>query len=370
MIDMDTSELDRELDRIKARVFIGTNAAFLGSLMCSMKFKWSETVQTAATDGVTVWWNPNHFMSLSKDQRVTVLLHELWHPARLHLHRRGSRDPHWWNQACDTVINNEMEAAGYIFDGIGLLNPDYIGMSEEDIYDLISQQPPPDSPCPFEDLIEPSKEVLQETINNVVRSVHEATQAGMSGSIPGSTTKIIKAYLKPVVPWERLLDKFIQELLEEDYSWSKPNRRYQDIYLPHRFQDEGKLQKLNYYLDVSGSISEEDVLRFNSEIKFIKERYNPEELNLIQFNTIIQREVTIKDSDSFEEVEIIGCGGTSLEPVREHIIESKPTAAIIFTDLYCEAMEELPIDIPIIWVIINNPFSTPPFGEFIRIGSS
>jgi predicted metal-dependent peptidase len=334
-----------------------------------MKFEWSSSYTTAATDGTTIWWNPDHFLKLSKDQRVTVLLHELWHIARLHTHRLGTRDRDYWNQACDIVINNEMQASGYVFDGIGLLDPTYAGMGEEEVYDLLYQQGDPNPNPEFTDLMEPDKEAMQETLNNVVRAMHEATQAGMAGSIPGCTTKVIQAYLKPVVPWERLLDRFIQELLDEDYSWSKPNRRYPDIYLPHRYQDEGKLQKLNYYLDVSGSIEEKDILRFNSEIKFIKDRYNPLELNLIQFDTVIQKEITITDSDSFKEVSIIGGGGTSLEPVRQHIMENKPTAAIIFSDLWCDPMEPLHQKIPIIWVIINNKTTKPKFGEFIRIGN-
>jgi len=360
------TDFDKELDKTKARVFIGTDAAFLGSLMCSMQFEWSNEIPTAATDGVKIIWNPEHFLGLSKDQRVTVLLHEIWHTARLHMHRRGNRDPAIWNMACDYVINNEMEDSGYIFNGIGLLDHSYDGMAEEDIYDQLVQNSP-ELPQEYADLLEPSKEALRDAINNVVRSIHEANQANMADSIPGCTTKYIQAYLKPVVPWERLLDRFIQDLFEEDYSWSKPNRRYPDIYLPHRYLDEGRLQKLNYYLDVSGSIEEKDLLRFNSEIKFIKERYNPEELNIIQFDTDIQKEITVTSSDSFKHVEIIGGGGTSLVHVRRHIIDSKPTAAIIFTDLECKPMKPLPKEIPIIWVVINNNWIKPAFGEYICI---
>ena len=364
---MDKAVLDKELDRTKARIFIGTSAAFLGPLMCSMKWEWDEQIKTAATDGATVWWNPTFFMELTKEHRITVLLHELWHTARLHMQRKGSRDSRLWNIACDYVINNDLVKAGHVFDGIGLVDPTYEGMAEEDIYSLLDQQKSLDEAFEYEDLREPSKEALREGIQNVVRAVQAAQQVGGAGSIPGNVLSTIDSYLTPVVPWERLLDRFMEDLLDEDYSWSRPNRRYPDIYLPHRFKDEGKLQKLNYYLDVSGSISNNDILRFNSEIRFIKEKYNPTELNLIQFDTDIRKVTVIKDSDRLTTLDIIGRGGTSLIPVREHIIDNKPTAAIIFSDLDCSPMRELPVDIPIIWVILNNPYAKPSFGTSIHI---
>jgi len=53
--------------------------------------------------------------------------------------------------------------------------------------------------------------------------------------------------------------------------------------------------------------------------------------------------------------------------VREWIIKNKPTAAIIFSDMYVRPMEELPFDIPIIWCVLNNPNATVPFGEVVHI---
>ena len=43
---------------------------------------------------------------LSKEERLFVILHELWHVAKLHSIRRESRDPRLWNIACDYHINN------------------------------------------------------------------------------------------------------------------------------------------------------------------------------------------------------------------------------------------------------------------------
>ena len=66
---MDSINIERELDRVKAAVFLGTNAAFFGSLMCTLEFVWDESTKTAATDGVHLFFNPDFFLSLTPDQR-------------------------------------------------------------------------------------------------------------------------------------------------------------------------------------------------------------------------------------------------------------------------------------------------------------
>ena len=372
----DLAMLQRELDRTKSQVFLGNNAAFLGSLMCGLTFIWDEKTKTAATDGVSLWWNPTWFLSLCQETRKTVLVHELWHPARLHMLRQGSRDMEIWNYACDILINNNLEDERYSFKDIewGWKDQNYSGWAEEDIYDdLISKgmKPPPQGafgdPSGGGDMQEPSDSSKHAAINNVVKAIHQAKLAGQAGSIPGDVEKIINKFLTPVIPWETLLYAFFTDLLDEDYTWARPNRRYSDLYLPSRFTDDGRLEHLAYYLDVSGSVSDHDVLRFNSEVKYIKETLNPVKLTLVQFDTRITQERIFTENDLFDEIVVVGRGGTSLRPVRQHIIDNKPTAAVIFSDLQCAPMEPIELDIPVLWVAVNSSGASVPFGKLIHI---
>ena len=119
-------------------------------------------------------------------------------------------------------------------------------------------------------------------------------------------------------------------------------------------------------MDVSGSISDHDILRFNSEVKFIKETFNPIKLTLVQFDTRISSEQTMTEDEPFDKIVVLGRGGTCLRPVRQHIIDNEPTAAIIFTDLYVAPMQELPIEVPIIWASTSTGISVP-FGKLIHV---
>lgn len=366
----DQQLLDREFDRTQAEVFIGKTAAFLGSLLCSMELIWDENTKTAATDGLRLWWNPNWFLSLSPEARKTVLVHELWHPGKLHALRQGTRDKLIWNQACDIRINNDLENDGYSFIGLEGCWKDqsYGDMVEEDIYDQLvksGQKPDPNKADMVSGIGESPNQ--NQILGNVVKAMQQATMAGQAGSIPGNTTKMVDKFLAPVVDWKAQLMTFFTDLLDTHHTWRRPSRRSTEIYLPSRVRDESRLTHLAYYLDVSGSITSKDVLRFNSEVKYIKDVLKPITLTLVQFDTMIRDVKVIEDHEAFDKIEIKGGGGTSLICVKKHIEEIQPTAAIIFTDLQVAPMEPLKYPIPVIWIGIHAAGKSVPFGKLIHI---
>lgn len=393
--DFDLQELTRLLDITKSQVFMSKGAAFFGPLMSYLNFVWTLDFKTAATDGVMFYWNPFWFLKLDPEVRKTVLMHELWHVARLHMIRCGTRNPRIWNYACDIRINNDLENVGYLFVGTKPWKDhsyDAGGTAaEEDIYDqLMAKQdnelaaliallgdawsgeaPDDDEEEDLGDMVDSGdvdQQAAADMVNAVVAATHQARISGHAGDIPGEVERMLKQFLAPIVPWEEQLQRFFFDLIEEDYSWARPNRRMLDIiYLPNRFEDEGKLDHLIYYLDVSGSITDGQVIRFNSEVKYIWDVLQPKKLTLVQFDTRITSETVFNEGDSFEELVVVGRGGTDLTPVREHMMEHRPTAAIIFSDLYCAPMEKLPFEVPTIWVAIDNKTTEIPFGTRINI---
>lgn len=373
-------QLMREYDRIQAQAFLGKSAAFFGSLLCSLKFSWQrEDCKTAQTDGIELQFNPDFFIWMCPDARETVLMHELWHVGLLHDVRRGSRDPGAWNEACDHYINLQLEADGYKFTGIEDCCKDsrYIGWVEEDIYDDLMKNPQKrrkPSGGIGDGLAGDMKPLSSGSsqgavVNNVVRAMQQQKLAGgtLAGQGAGRLQEVITQFLKPVVPWQQVLMDFFTDIDDTRYTWARPNRRYTDIYLPSLEDDEGRLRHLAYFEDVSGSISKADSLRFNSEVAYVKSQFNPKKMSLVTFDDVIQDEINITEEDSFEEIKITGRGGTSLIPVRDWIIKHKPTAAIIFSDMHVAPMQELPFDIPIIWVCLGNRSATVPFGELLHI---
>lgn len=406
---MNEQERQRALDKCMSKVFIGSNSAFLGSIMCALDFVWDSTIPTAATNGLKLWWNPDWFESMSEEARVTVMLHELWHPASLHMLRMGARDPKIWNYACDIRINNDLDNENRSFKGIEDCWMDHSydangKAAEEDIYDKLIKQakqtpqhgsfgdaggsgdmtPDPDASKPSEEEgdgtpggaggTQPHPSTIPLTpaeqarvVAQVVAAKQSANLANQAGSVPGCVEEYIKDFLSPVIPWERQLMKFFTDLSDEDYSWSRPNRRYSDIYLPTVVKDESRLEHLHFYFDVSGSVTDEQARRFGAEVKYIQEVIRPQKLTLIQFDTQIQHSRDYLEDEEFTGLTIHGRGGTSLACVHDHIEKHQPTAAIVFSDLYCGKMQKLKSEVPVVWVCIGNPQATVNFGDLIHI---
>lgn len=380
--ELDYQWLDRELDRTKTQVFLGKNAAFLGSIMCSLNFMWTTEFETAATNGINLFWNPHYFKALCPKGRISILVHELWHVALLHMLRRETRDSRIWNMACDTVLDNMMDLDGYIVDERLFPQPmfppgtegfldhaTYGTMPAEEIYDLMVQDPP-EPLWANQDLVEPGegeKDSINHAVVNIVVAAHHAGM--LAGDVPGSVTTLLNKFLQPKLPWEQLLQNFFSELGETDYSWARPNRRHPDVYLPGLVDKRSALEHVMYFEDASGSISDGDSTRFNSEFKYIKEQFQPEKLTKVQFDTKIQKVDVFLKEDPFEEIVVVGRGGTSLVCVRDYIIEHRPTAVVVFSDLYCEPMELLPpnLNIPIIWVCLNNVGAVVNQGQLVHL---
>lgn len=372
--DLDYHQLDRDLDWVKSRVFINNDAAFMGPLLCNLHFMWTTGIPTAATDGVRLWWNPYWFQELPKETRRTVLVHELWHPAGLDIIRRGDRLPRPWNWACDYRINDRLKKQGYTFQGWNaLLDPRFPEhMPPEDIYDQLMLEMGSDwanQSGDDEDMFEADPETIQQMINNFVQSSHSARMAGQGSCIPGDAELYLKQFLNPKIAWEKVLYLFFNELGgEEDYTWSTPDRRFQDMYLPSIQEENDRLEHVCFLWDVSGSCTDEDVQRQTSEVKHIKDTFNPEKLTLIQFDTQITDVQVMTDEEPFHEIKIIGRGGTMWAPVKEYLEEHKPTIVVIFTDMgFWDAVTALNYKPEILWVVLNNPHAKIPFGRSVFI---
>ena len=378
-LSLTDQQLNRLLDQVKKDVFLGKNAAFLGSIMCSLDFFWDRTpewINKVGTDGQRLLWGVQDFLECDQVERASTAVHEFWHPARLHFLRRGERDPELWNIACDYRINNDMRADGYHIPNTWCVNPDIDRngiLAEEEIYDLLVQkalQIPAQSGMSGDMRPDPNPSPHKQTqmISAVVRAVQAAKMAGQAGSLPGQLKEILDSFLEPVVPWRNVLAQWATDLLDSaEWTWKRPNRRFQSIYLPSLELEEGRLKHLMYAWDVSGSVTKQNAIRFNSEVKYIQEVLQPDRLTLIQFDTKIQDIRVFEQGEPFDGIEIVGRGGTSLRCIHDWIETNKPTAAIIFSDLECTPMQPLSVDIPTIWAVIRNKNVYVDFGKVIYV---
>ena len=407
----DEAKSNRLLNVAKTRLWLKGNMGFLGTILCGMQFYWDETVETAETNGMWLKWNPHHFSFLDPETRITVLAHELWHPAYMHnlMSRIGNRDLEVWNWAADHVVNIGLCKAGFYMGGWDyLMDMKYDGWSTEEVYDDLIQNMPPPPPQSggggsdqgkadeskeesdgqsggsgadngaggsggfdpsnlnmSKDVIPMDSEKESQFMHKMISAAHQARMSGQAGSIPGETEMVIDKFLNPTLPWERITQNWMNELHEPEYSYRRPSRRHVDPVVPGLVPMSG-LEHIVAYLDISGSITDQQVIRFNSEFKGLKDMFNPKRITLITFDEIIQDTFEFTDEEEFEKVVVHGRGGTNFYPVMEHAKKLNPTAMLMFTDMHVQSIPPDP-KIPLVWLCVDKKRKSVPYGKLITM---
>jgi predicted metal-dependent peptidase len=128
-----------QIERVRTRLLL--DQPFFGTLAMHVDLIEDASIPTAQTNGVFLKYNPDFFATLTTSEQVGVLAHEVLHCALLHPYRRGSRDAHEWNVACDYAINSQLLASNFVLPSGVLVDPQYDGMSAEQIYSKRRAEP-------------------------------------------------------------------------------------------------------------------------------------------------------------------------------------------------------------------------------------
>ena len=174
--------------------------------------------------------------------------------------------------------------------------------------------------------------------NPVMREeiIHIVKQTKSWGSIPGMLIEEIFAAAAPKLDYRKTLSGFRASTIssERKLTRMKPNRRTD-------FENMGQIRPLKTrYLcavDVSGSISHEDLVRFFSTInRFFK--YGVEGIDVITCDTKLSEAIEFKKAK--REIHVHGRGGTDFQPVINYLEEhNEYDGLIFFTDGYAPPPE-------------------------------
>jgi len=91
--------------------------------------------------------------------------------------------------------------------------------------------------------------------------------ARCQGKFPQCLARLINEALHPTVPWQEVLRNFFRDVAKDDYSWSRPNKRFlqYDIYVPSLVSP--SLGEIVVALDTSGSITQKLLAEFLAEVQ-------------------------------------------------------------------------------------------------------
>lgn len=355
----------KALDKAKIALMSKADSAFFTTVCFSLKHVWDETIPTACTNGTEIRYNPQFFMSMNEHERVFLLVHEAMHVALLHITRLKGRNHKKWNMAADYVINLMLVERGFTMPKEGLLNKSYAGLSTEQVYDLIPDQQAEDFPMDIEEAPGDLPAMEEEIKEILVRASVASKMAGdKPGSIPGDIQIYLDKLLKPKLPWKVILRRFIQSFAKDDYTFTRPNRRFFPKHILPGLKSE-KLIDLAIAVDTSGSVTDEEFKRFVSEVSGILKMMQPDEITLVQFDTEIKSVDPIKNLRELGQVNFVGRGGTKIGPVLDWAKENKPQLLLVFSDGEFHWPGDK-LKSPTLWMIHNNKRFQAPFGQVIH----
>jgi predicted metal-dependent peptidase len=368
-------QLPHEIALSKAKIALmgRTDSAFFTTLAFSLIHEFSDKVKTAGTNGKKVMYNPEFFMALSHDERIFLILHEAMHCAYLHMERNGNRDQRKFNIAADHVINLQLIERGFKIPKDGLADDQYKGLSTEEVYNLLPESSS-NAPMPGfgEDLQAPddaspgAAEALANEIQDILvrASVQSKLNDDKPGTIPGEIQIFLDRLLNPKLPWNRILQKFLQSFSKNDYSFRKPNRRFfPQFHLPRLYGE--SLINIAVAVDTSGSVSDHEFNRFVTETHSILRMMKPEKITVLQFDTEIKSVHDVRNVQQLMNIQFTGRGGTQIEPVLEWANANKPQLLLVFSDGYFD-FHGLETKVKTLWLIHDNEKFEAPFGKVIH----
>jgi predicted metal-dependent peptidase len=400
--NIDAVDLQAVEDKLtKARTQLILDKPFLGNLVLRLPLKAAGSwCKTSATDAKSFYYNPSFIDKLDNHQTKFVLIHEALHCALTHFSRRGVRDKHKWDLACDFAINPLLVKEGFrppldvpifnqyesmiaeeiypmIDDSIDTAPMDQHlyddnpkddagesdgGMREDSLQgerdlqpkneknstaksganaDDLAPQPPPLSPDEIQEL-------SSKWQKNLASSAQLAQQAG---KLEGEFAKLIDFFLQPQISWQALLAQYMSTLARDDFSYARASRRSGEAIFPSL---KSAQIDICVAIDTSGSISQGEIDEFVSEINAIKSNMRAS-ITLIACDEKVDEKLIwhFKAWDELQFPAVLGGGkGTNFNPVFDYIEQQDTPATVLiyFTDAKGKFPKFEP-NYPVMWLV-------------------
>ena len=217
------------------------------------------------------------------------------------------------------------------------------------------------------------KEEMENEIDYSLKSGLDLSGESSIGLIPGESKSMIETISKPKLDWRVLLNDFIQEEIN-DYTFMPPDRRFSEseFMLPSCNEKEEKLDKIFFFVDTSGSMTDDMIKDCYNEIKGAIDQFNGKIEGYIgNIDVGLRSLIPLNEFYDLKQVDANGRGGSDFrdifKEIEKELIGELPKSIIVLTDGYIEyPTEKDSMGISVLW-IINNKESNPPFGKIIRL---
>lgn len=198
------------------------------------------------------------------------------------------------------------------------------------------------------------KEGEEKGVNWDEKLVEAATIAKQQGKLPAGMERLIDQLLTPKILWKEKLRKYIIRTIPTNYSYARPHKKSitTGYYMPDFTRE--KIE-ITVSIDTSGSIGQEELTEFLTEIVNIAKSFEQIKMHVIVADAKVHAQYPVENGSiqKILDLKMIGGGGTSHSCVLEHIKEKLPQTKclVAFTDGYSDINNLTPPQYNVLWVI-------------------
>jgi predicted metal-dependent peptidase len=411
--------LTAEEKLIKARIKLQREKPFFSYLIMNLNYVEEKEVETMGVDGYgNCYFNPAFVNTLTPEEIKAVLCHEVLHCAFEHFDRKKDRLQTIFNISGDIVINdiiteqgmtlpkNTLTPVNHQITAFGIKIQNTNNKTAEEVYDDLWRVLSKDYNRvmkAIEDFVNSHKDSKKgfdkhiykdgkgkdgkkkgEGAGNVIDIpkdwknilIDACTFARQRGNLPAGMERIVGKLLETYIDWRGLLYRYITSQIPVDYTWARPSKKSYSLgyYLP---AVERELIEIKCAVDTSGSIGQDELAEFISEISGIVKSFKNVNLTVIDCDAEVNGVHELKHASVGEIIEKVGKklkggGGTSHVPVFDWINKNAPNTkfVICFTDGCTLFPPKSEVKQPVLWVL-GGSWRTDkdkiPYGEVIEL---
>jgi len=376
-------------------------------------------IPTACTNGRDEKYGRKFVAELKEPELNFVVLHENLHKAFRHLttwRKLHDENHRLANSACDYVINLKLKdldpsertiAMPKWADGelkgkaMGLVDERFRGMNAKQVFDILKDEQKSRGDKNSnegegngsggssgsgtqegfdehdwdgaKEMTEAEKKELEREIDQAIRQGVMAHQK-IAGTGAGGLDRDLLDLLEPKVDWREMLREFVKSTCsaKDTSSWRRVNRRFLSAgtYMPSLIGE--KVGHLVVAVDTSGSVGQEELSGFLTEVRGIAEEVKPSQVDLIYWDSQVAGHEEYTENmvgDIINSTKPRGGGGTSPSCVSEYLKDKRivPECVIVLTDGYVGSDWGSEWTAPVLWAIVGGNDCVAENGKTIHV---
>jgi len=365
-----------KLSQAKAKLLV--DYPYFGTLASKLELVINDDLESFRSNGLKLEYREEYLNALDLSEIAFILANGAMHSVLAHDIRKKNRSGWLWQMATDIAINDMLLQNGLDMPYGAQYRERFSGMYAEEIYaalkdDILRDDEDLEYEADEEDDVQnkdqeskSSQEVLEEEILCEILLAEEAisllASTMQNGEAPASIERFFDLNFSSKMNWRELLREAIDRYFRDDYTMMPPSKKllYEGIYLP---SNTSETFRLVIAVDTSGSIDEELLSLFLSEVNFIMEAAQNYVIDLLVCDDKIHSHSTFYSGDILT-CDLKGGGGTDFRPVFDCVAKEFDDIKLLlyFTDLEGMFPKEEPI-YAVKWITPKE--REIPFGELI-----